>query len=542
MKKNSLGKLCLLGLISGLLLSIPYIYPHCGLIALVAFLPLLAAERIATENGIRHFWLCYYPSFLLWNVIATWWIWYATPAGAIAAIILNSLQMAIIFRLFRFLRRRYAGFLPYLALAAMWCAWEHLYQGWQVTWPWLNLGNSFAQSIRHIQWYEVTGSIGGSLWILLANVFIFKTLQVFSESRKTRWWALGTFLLIALPIVLSQIRYAEYGKKIASFSPSAAREVVILQPNIDPYQDKFGGKTQRQQDEILLNLAKDNVTDSTFLVVAPETFFNPSRVAGNIVENYPEGNPTLDSIRRFAVTNKTNFIFGAVTQLCYFDNLSDEKPTRSARPMGAYGWYDLFNTAVFTGRDSTLSFYHKSKLVILAETVPYIGKTSVLGFLGLDLGGGFGNFGTQSYRGLFITGDGHRIGSAVCYESVFPNFFRDYIRNEGADLMTIITNDGWWKNTSGHIQHLHYASLRAIETRRDIARSANTGTSAIINQRGDILQPTPWWEECAIRGNVYPNREITPFVRYGDIAGLLCCWLSAAFILIGIFTRKRRIS
>lgn len=540
MKKNSLGKLWILSLISGLLLAVPYIYPHCGLVSLVAFLPLLAAERIATENGIRHFGLCYYSGFLLWNIVATWWIWYATPAGTVAAIILNSLQMAVVFRLFRFLRKRYAGFFPYLALAALWCTWEHLYQDWQVTWPWLNLGNSFAQSIKHIQWYEVTGSTAGSFWILLANGLIFKTLLNIAERRKAGWWALGATLLIAVPIVLSHIRYAEYGKKIASFSPSSAKEVVILQPNIDPYQDKFGGKTQRQQDQILLDLAKANLTDSTFLAVAPETFFNPSRTAGNILENYPVGNPTLDSIRSFSAGNNVNFIFGAVTQLNYPG--VENKPTRSARPMGAYSWYDLFNTAVFSGRDSSLSFYHKSKLVVMAETVPYIGNTSVLGFLGLDLGGGFGNFGIQSYRGLFVTDDGHKIGSAVCYESVFPNFFREYIKDEGADLMTIITNDGWWKNTSGHIQHLHYASLRAIETRRDIARSANTGTSAIVNQRGDILQPSPWWEECAIRGSVYPNKEETPFVKYGDIIGVICCWISAAFLLIGVFTRRRRLS
>ena len=540
MKKNKFVKLLLLSIISGVLLAVPYIYPHCGIVSLVAFLPLLAAEQIALREKTRYFCLCYYCSFLVWNIIATWWIWYATPAGAVAAIILNALQMAIVFRLFRFLRKRFEGFFPYLALAVMWCAWEHLYQDWQVTWPWLNLGNAFAQSIKHIQWYEVTGSIAGSLWILLANGLIFRTLLNISERRRAKWWAVSAILLIAVPSALSHIRYSSYGKRIASYNKSSAKEVVILQPNIDPYKDKFGGKGQKQQDEILLRLAGENISDSTFLVVAPETFFNPSSKAGSIVENNPS-NPTLDSIRLFSAENNVNFVFGAVTQKNFLGEA--EKPTRSAREAGPYAWYDLFNTAVFASRDSSLDFYHKSKLVILAETVPYIGKTSVLGSLGLDLGGGFGNFGTQSYRGLFTASDCRiKIGSAVCYESVFANFFRDYIKDAGADLMTIITNDGWWKNTSGHIQHLHYASLRAIETRRDIARSANTGISAIVNQRGDIISPTPWWEECAIKGKLYPNKDITPFVRYGDVAGLLSCWLSVAFLVLGIFVRRRKIS
>ena len=524
MKKNKFAKLLLLSLVSGILLAVPYIFPHCGIIALIAFLPLLAADHIAKENKTRQFWICYYSAFLVWNIIATWWIWYATPAGAVAAIILNALQMAIIFRLFRtrFISGK-GGLFPYVALAVMWCAWEYNYQNWQVTWPWLNLGNSFAQSIKHIQWYEFTGSTAGSLWILIINGLVFKALLHLSEGRKAYGYAVGAILLFAIPSTYSHLRYSQIGKQL----PSSQKEVVILQPNIDPYTDKFSGLSQRQQDSILLRLAQDNVTDSTFLVVAPETFFNPSSTAGNIVENNP-ANKTLDTIRSFASDHGTNFLFGAVT--CKFYPPSYDKPTVTARQSGQQ-WYDLFNTAVFVDQENKVNFYHKSKLVIMAETIPYINGKSVFSSLGLDLGGGFGNFGKQEFRTVFTSKDNIKIGTAVCYESVFSNFFREYIL-EGANLMTVITNDGWWKNTSGHIQHLHYASLRAIETRRDIARSANTGISAIINRRGDIIQPTPWWNECAIRGLVTPDDHLTCFVRHGDLAGKCCTIL---FILEIVF-------
>ena len=154
------------------------------------------------------------------------------------------------------------------------------------------------------------------------------------------------------------------------------------------------------------------------------------------------------------------------------------------------------------------------------------------------MGGGFGNFGVQQSRSIFNTEENISIGTAVCYESVFGNFFREYIK-AGANLMTIITNDGWWKNTAGHIQHLHYASLRAIETRRDIARSANTGISAIINKRGDIISPTQWWKECAIIGNVYPSEHITPFVRYGDLIGKNCSIVALALILVLLVSKRK---
>ena len=108
--------------------------------------------------------------FVVWNIITTYWVWFATPPGAIAAVVLNSLQMAIIFALFRWFKRITKGFLPYIFLMFTWLAWEHAYFTWDVSWPWLVLGNSFATTIKNIQWFEFTGTLGGSMWILLTNI------------------------------------------------------------------------------------------------------------------------------------------------------------------------------------------------------------------------------------------------------------------------------------------------------------------------------------------------------------------------------------
>ena len=97
--------------------------------------------------------------------------------------------------------------------------------------------------------------------------------------------------------------------------------------------------------------------------------------------------------------------------------------------------------------------------------------------------------------------------------------------------MTIITNDAWWGDTPGYRQHLRYASLRAIETRRSIARCANTGISAIIDQRGNIIERTPWWEKSAIRGSINMNDEITYFVKTGDVPGRLCTAVFSLLVL-----------
>jgi apolipoprotein N-acyltransferase len=97
--------------------------------------------------------------------------------------------------------------------------------------------------------------------------------------------------------------------------------------------------------------------------------------------------------------------------------------------------------------------------------------------------------------------------------------------------MAIITNDAWWGNTPGYRQHLSYASLRAIETRRAIARCANTGISAIISPSGEIIQPTPWWEPAVIEGEIPLRDDITFFVAHGDFIGRICTFLFCLLLL-----------
>ncbi|MFN5784775.1 MAG: nitrilase-related carbon-nitrogen hydrolase, partial [Flavobacteriia bacterium] len=106
----------------------------------------------------------------------------------------------------------------------------------------------------------------------------------------------------------------------------------------------------------------------------------------------------------------------------------------------------------------------------------------------------------------------------ICYESIYGEFNAEQCR-KGAEAIFIITNDGWWKDTPGYKQHMSFARLRAIENRRSVARSANTGTSCIINQRGDVLQQTNWWTQDAIKATINLNSKLTFYTRSGDLLG-----------------------
>ena len=118
-----------------------------------------------------------------------------------------------------------------------------------------------------------------------------------------------------------------------------------------------------------------------------------------------------------------------------------------------------------------------------------------------------------------------------------------YVR-KGAQLIFIITNDGWWKNTPGYKQHLSFARLRAIETRRSIARSANTGISCFINQRGEISQATEWWVPASIKGNLNANSAITFYVKHGDYIARVAIFMSivllANLLVVKTINRKNQ--
>ena len=146
------------------LMSLPWLVPHTGWTALIALLPLLVMERLATEYKVKRFWWWHYGTFVLWNAVTTWWIGEATVAGAVFAVLANALQMSVVFGSFRWVKRRTAGVLPYLYLVAAWIAWERYYlTGAQISWPWLVLGNAFADTTGLVQWYSVLGTLGGSL-------------------------------------------------------------------------------------------------------------------------------------------------------------------------------------------------------------------------------------------------------------------------------------------------------------------------------------------------------------------------------------------
>ena len=516
MRKN--GKYILLFFLGVLAASGAFLLPGCGWLMLLALVPLLSAERIATLEGRKHFWIFHYSFFLVWNLLTTWWVCNATVGGGIFASVANALQMSVVFGLFRWVKKRMnGGVLPYIFLAAAWIAWEKYYlDAAQISWPWLVLGNAFSRTLPLVQWYEFTGTLGGSLWVWAVNLAVFEIMVALSDGSwgrrngKARGAAVtGLVLVVLAPVALSLGIWWSYRET------DDPLDVAILQPTIDPY-NKFTAMSQQQQNAILLDQAQKAVrerrdTVTPLLILTPETF------TSDIWVNDPMLSPTYRRMVGFTREHPwCNILLGAVS-IERFEN----RPSRTARQWAGYdGWIETHNSALMVDSTGRKDIFHKSKLVVGVESTPY---PAVFVPLDEQLGGVMGrDVGQDSVTCLTFRAAGREIpvGCAICYESVYGNYCRDYIR-AGAQLLTVITNDAWWGDTPGYRQHLSYASLRAIETRRDIARCANTGISALIDQRGRILEKTPWWQGATLSGRVNLSSRQTFFVRVGDIPGRL---------------------
>lgn len=500
-------------------------FPALGWVLLFAFVPLLMADNLhhqqnESTNVISSFSLGL-TTFLIWNILSTWWIAYVSFTGMLFVTSLNALFMSAVWWLKNKVHRKLGAASGYFSLIVFWTAFEFLNHHGLLPWPWLTLGNGFANSVEIIQWYEFTGVLGGSVWILLSNILIyqaFKNLSDHSFLKFTKSVSFALFVII-LPIALSFYMYFNYTEK------GEIQNVVILQPNIDPYTEKFSGMSAENQISRLVSLAESKITDSIDLVLAPETALPPLWEDSLVIQD-PSLLPFSKIIQKFP---NVSFIAGAITQRKFRNNEPISKNVRQSAD-GEYS-FDSFNSAVLINRTGVVQFSHKNILVAGVEKDPFLEYLSFLPDFMLDLGGIKGGLASGKEPALLKDIDGQKIGPVICFESVFGEHTRQLVKN-GANYIVVLTNDGWWKDAPGVWQHFGYSRIRGIETRRSIARSANTGMSGIINQRGDVVVQSNSNVSEAIGSKVKMNNAFTFYVSYGNYLGWVSLFLSG---LVGIY-------
>ncbi|MCR5115806.1 MAG: apolipoprotein N-acyltransferase [Bacteroidales bacterium] len=534
-----------LSLLSGILLWLSWPPHGFPLLAFFALVPLLwVGETVAAElprfplfKGMGYA----YPAFFVWNACTTWWVWNSTPEGSIAMMLLNSLFMAIVFGAWvRFRTLKLPAITSPVAFAAFWCSWEFLHLNWDISWPWLNLGNLFSSCTEYVQWYEITGAFGGTLWVIVANFLALFFLQALRMSGHRRIiLGISCLLWIVLPATVSLIRYHTYDMPNEDSAKSI--EVVVVQQNTDPWVEEYA-MTNQEHAARLLSVARPLITEHTDLVVCSESAIANTLLYERLMLGRGRESQVYSAFDLFDTTILThpelNFIFGTSVAHYY-----ETKATPTARFMEyAIGkqYVDYFNASACYNRYGVTGLYYKSKLVPGVEKMPYPKVFGFLEDLAVDLGGISGSLGEDTEQRCFQLAEKQAlIGCPICYESAYGEHFGKFVQN-GAQAMAVITNDAWWGETPGHQQHFLFSKLRAVESRRTIMRAANTGISAFIDERGDAHQVTRYGERTAIRQRVLLNDHLTFYTRYGDYLARFCAFLAAAIVLAGVVIRIGR--
>jgi apolipoprotein N-acyltransferase len=510
----------------GLLLGIPWAASFLFFLIFIAWVPLFALEQKVRDHPNPYLLFNYaLAGFLLWNILGTWWVSRAHLVGAILIMVANSLIQALVFWGASRVRvtLRVPLLVPFLLL---WMGYEHFHLSWDLAWPWLNLGNALATAPKLIQWYAFTGVRGGTLWIIVINFAVWKALELYWKKKPGAIVPAALILLLFfVPGLISRqlFQNIEDGGETVSFA--------LIQPNLDPYTEKFIPERQARHLETFFKTADALCDDRTQYLLGPETL-----IVEQIDEEDPLSSPyyrqLLDFQKKYP---KLNILLGVHS---YRKLEAKDRPPGSRFNPEKNFYYEAFNTALFLAPGAPPQFYHKTRLVPLFERMPFVQYLGFLGKYALELGGYIGTYSPRQASRIFqLPGSSIRILPIVCFESVFGPYCSKNLPSEKG-FICMITNDGWWKNTPGYQHHFNFSPVRAIECRRDMIRVANTGISALIDAKGMVITRTPWWKKATLKGRIHLRKGRTFFADHGDYIGRISL-LSGLLLLLVAGIKKR---
>ncbi|MGI9651367.1 apolipoprotein N-acyltransferase [Chryseobacterium sp. RLHN22] len=514
-------KYVLLTLISAMLLSVSWPTYGVPFFLFFALVPLLMMEHDVSKFSKykRKSWVIFglsYLCFVIWNVVTTGWLYGSkNPDGShsmmavLFPVLVNSFLYSLVFQCYHWYKNAQGTYWGMAFFVAIWMSFEKFHLNWELTWPWLNLGNAFSDYPKLIQWYDTLGATGGSFWILIINLLIFYTVRIWQAGRKRKDLIINisaTVILIGVPMIISLIKFNQFNEK-----PIGEVNVLMLQPELDPYNEKYQKDSITIQND-LLSLAENNTKGKIDYYIAPETAIPGS---GSISETAFEKSYLLNNVKGFLAKHPGSVFATGISSHRYF--FGENNLPKDAYQINNGVWVERYNTAVQIIPNQKVEVYHKGKLVPGVEIFPYMNVLKpLLGDAMINLGGTVASLGTDKERVAFSNPfNKGKIAPIICYESIYGEFVTDYVK-KGANFLGIMTNDSWWGVTEGHKQLLSYAKLRAIETRREIARSANSGISAHINAKGEILEDTFYGDKTALFAKIKLYEGETFYVRAGD--------------------------
>jgi len=458
--------------------------------------------------------------------------------GGLVTIIIHSLFLLIPVLVFYFISKNIKikkfpdltlSFFPFI-----WTAFEYFHSLGEVSFPWLTIGNAFTTQLDKIQFIEITGVYGISFWVCTIAVLIY---YIYKESRKDcsggcllsfrKRKNIYLYIVILVLYILPNIYTAITGARneYTDYVKEGTVNVGIIQPNFNPWTKWHMNPTSQTQEYADL-LHQMNTRDTGLdLIVLPEAALTYYLTEPHNLSKFRILKDAVDSLN-------VPVLIGAPDILIYTDTLT--APPDASVYNGKYK-YSSFNTAFLLKKGqevSELQKYHKIRLVAGSERVPH---QDIFIFLKkfINWGVGISSYEIGKDTTIFNLNDRNTFNTAICYESIYPDFFRRFV-NKGADFSVVITNDGWWGKLSGTYQHNQFAILRAIENRRWIVRCANTGISCFIDPFGNMVLKTEINEREFINSKIGIKKDMTFYTKYGDLIGIISLYFSVILILTGV--------
>jgi apolipoprotein N-acyltransferase len=550
----------LLAIISGLLLALAF--PPFGIIggfgAFIGLVPLLIALE-DTKRLREAFWTGYLAMFV-WSLIATYWVGGWKGEGQVDPFLMSAgVALAIIHPLFLIIpvlvydavRRRFGRILAFIGLPIFWIGLEYWHSTGDLSFPWLCLYNTQTYNTAYIQFIEFTGSFGLSLAILAINILLYVALRynvVVGKAASEVTSQIGIkklarlkLISIALGLVILPYIYGAIKLNESPAQTKRALNITIVQPNINPW-DKWSTGTNAVTDSMFRStrtaLASTSVKPD--LVLWPET-------AITFPITLPWQTNQLRKVYGFISSVNSPILTGIPDREEYIRG-RDPIPDDAKKTHDPNFFYRDWNASMlfFTDLSGRPAYqrYHKHMLVPFGEHVPFVDKMPFLekwfqwgvGLSSWNEGEGYDVFRLPLARTGLTSPDTAKLCSMICYESVYPAFVRKFVAN-GAELIAIITNDGWYGKSSGPYQHNRFAVLRAVENRRYIVRSANTGISSVLDDKGRMLEERPLFESASITKTIPLLDEETLYTKLGDFIAIPCEWGLFGMIIFLIIIR-----
>ncbi len=532
--------------VAGLLLGLsfpPYPFP---LFAFIGFVPLFFLFE--QNNDVKNKYKLLYLTFFLYHGITNWWIssWQSETdpylmISGFAVWLVHPFFFMLPFVAYFNIKKRFNSRAALFSFPAAWVAFEWLHSLGELSYPWLTLGNTQIYNHYWIQFIDITGVWGASFLIVFANILFYEIIVNYkliknktnvANLQYTKILTIGLIALFIVPMLYGVLQT----KKYAHTKLLVKNEIInigIVQPSINPWQ-KWESKGIEQIE--LHKHLQDSLSNimPIDLAIWSETAVPGISIAINQEHYYPFLTEWLDE-------SNISLLTGFSEYYIYPDN--------NKAPITARKWifdstklWEPFNSALLLNpepyRTPEPQVYRKSKLTPFAERFPY---SDLMPFAQswFQWGVGISSWGMGRKQYSLEVNNGNKkakIGTVICIESIYPNFVAGFVR-ENANVLSVITNDSWYDGTIGPEQHYQIAASRAIETRRYIARAANSGVTGFITPTGKSLLRAEQYTETAIAATVPLIEVKTIYVRFGDWFPMIAFISIVLMLLFGIFKR-----